>query len=86
MGSADVIRSPGKPAEDGFIRVSRKKCDVGAVQSSEDTKIAKKSRTLTYKVCDNSSLPVVSKQITTKVLCVKGFSPPTSLCMNLKIP
>jgi hypothetical protein len=52
MGPTYIIRSPGKPAEDGFIRVTGKKCDVGAVKSTEDTKIARKSRTLMYIVCN----------------------------------
>lgn len=64
MGSADVIMSPVKPADGGFISDLRKKHDVGAVKSSANTKTARTSRTPMYGV-RNASLPVVPKRAKT---------------------
>lgn len=46
MDSADVTKSPGNVAEDGFITVAKKKCgEIWAVKSSENNKIRRKFRT-----------------------------------------
>jgi hypothetical protein len=48
MGSDDVIMSPYKPADSGFITVTMKKHDIAGVKSSVNTKTARTSKTPIY--------------------------------------
>ena len=81
MGSADVIRSPGNPTEDSFITVAKKKRgDVGAVKSSDNTKIARRFRAPVHGVCNTSFISVVPKRIKTKSLFIARFSPKVFAC------
>jgi hypothetical protein len=79
MNSADVTTSPGNPAENGFVTVTRKKLgDIRTVNSSENNKTGRKFGTPIYGLCNSSSLPVVSKRVKTKALFVWRFSPEVS--------
>jgi hypothetical protein len=75
IGSADVLKSSGNPAEDNFITAIKKKGgDIEAEKSSENTKTTIKFRTHMHAVCNSSSLALLSKSAKTKALYVSCFS------------
>jgi hypothetical protein len=75
IGSADILRSSGNPAEDDFITATKKKGgDIEAEISSENNKTTINFRTPMYAVCNSSSLALVSKTAKTKAFYVSCFS------------
>jgi hypothetical protein len=70
LGSAGVIRSPGKPAEEGFImKIWKKRGDVGANKTSDNNKNARQFRT-----CVQNTKYFLSKMVKTEVLFISCFS------------